>query len=268
MIARMGVIALLTDFGLADPYVGMMKGVILGIAPETAIVDVTHEVPPQDVRAGAFFLAQAARHFPSGTVYVAVVDPGVGGARRALAVAAGGQIFVGPDNGLLDPALSGRGAPRAVEIREPRYLLPVRSSTFHGRDVFAPAAAHLVRGLPLSSLGPRATRLVSLRWPVVRAVGRGERRGEILHVDRFGNLITNFAPADVPRGATLRAGTFTANRLHRTYLDAAPGALVALVSSYGLVEIAVRDGSAAARLGLGRGDEVRVTSPRAASRRR
>jgi S-adenosylmethionine hydrolase len=245
------IVSLLSDFGVEDPYVGVMKAVVLGICPTVSLVDLTHEVPPQDVMTGALHLMQAAPHFPRGAVHLAVVDPGVGSRRRAIAVETERAFFVGPDNGLA--SLAWGRVVCAVELPIPRGA----SATFHGRDVFAPAAGRLAAGAPLVSLGRPATGLAKLAWPRPRR--RGPRlRGEIVHVDRFGNLITNLTARDLGARFTLRAGEFNARRLQRTYADAAPGALLLLVGSSGLVEIAARDGSAAARLGLRRGDAVAV----------
>jgi S-adenosylmethionine hydrolase len=250
------IITLLTDFGLADPYVGMMKGVIAGICPEANVVDLTHAVPPQDVRTGAFFLERAFRFFPKGTVHLAVVDPGVGTSRRALAASAGGHLFVGPDNGVLSLAARRR---RAVSITQRSYFLSRVSNTFHGRDVFAPVAAHLARGVPLDRFGPSQSRVVELSWPKPRRTKRA-RVGEIISVDRFGNLISNFEPshwASLKRPC-LFAGALRCAKLSRSYQDVERGALAVVVGGYGLLEIAARDDSAANTLGLTIGDRVEL----------
>lgn len=251
----MAIISLLSDFGSVDPYVGVMKGVILSLHPDALIVDLTHQVPPQDVRAGAFLLAQAVDHFPADAIHLAVVDPGVGTARRAIAVETEAGRFVGPDNGIFARVLAARRRVRAVE-------LSVRgaSATFHGRDVFAPAAAKWSRGAALAELG-RPVRLARAASFGPRRRG-GVTRGTILHVNRFGNLITNLTRADVAGAFEISAGSFRATRLGRTYADAKSGALVALVGSAGLLEIAARDGSAAAELGLVAGDAVVVRARR------
>src|SRR6267143_317131 len=183
------IVTLTTDFGARDSYVAAMKGVILGIAREARLVDVSHEVAAHDITEAALALEAAAPFFPSGTVHLAVVDPGVGTARRGLAVAADGHIFVGPDNGLFTPFLDGDGW-RAFELAEADYRLPEVSRTFHGRDVFAPAAAHVATGVDPSRLGPRLVDPVRLAWPEVRAVA-GAVAGAVVHADRFGNLITS-----------------------------------------------------------------------------
>jgi S-adenosylmethionine hydrolase len=255
------VVTLLTDFGTRDAYVAAMKGVILGICPEARLVDVTHEVPPQNVRAAAFLLAQAAPYFPRGTIHLAVVDPGVGSARRAVAVLTERAVFVGPDNGLFSLCLRNAPAWRAVEIANPRLRAAQVSSTFHGRDLFAPAAAHLARGVPFSELGPPVQDLVeiALQAPEVRG---GVASGQVLHVDVFGNLVTDLAPEHLPTSAHLEVEGHHIGALVRTYADVSEGALCALVGSSGLVEISVRNGSAAERLGVGVGASVRA-KPRA-----
>jgi S-adenosylmethionine hydrolase len=251
------IITLLSDFGLADPYVGMMKGAVLSVNPAATLVDLTHEVPPQDVATGAFLLAHAAAYFPPGTIHLAVVDPGVGSRRRPIAVAADDQFFVGPDNGLVSLALRARRRRRAVVLRDVRYFRRERSRTFHGRDLFAPVAAHLSLGVALGALGPPAGRLVTLPWPRPRTRGR-RIHGAILLVDRYGNLITNIEHRQLGARALIVAGQHRWPRVVDAYADVAPGEPLALINSYGLLELAVRDGSAAERLSLGRGDPVIV----------
>jgi S-adenosylmethionine hydrolase len=250
------VITLLTDFGHVDPFVGMMKGVIAGICPEANVIDLTHDVPAQDIFAGAFFLERAFRYFPVGTVHVAVVDPGVGTRRAALAVSAQGHAFVGPDNGVL--SFVARRF-RAVRLTAPAFFRAEISNTFHGRDVFAPVAAHLASGVPLTRLGPATKRIDQLRWPKPRKI-RGGLSAEVISVDRFGNLITNIAPPDWQslRRPRLSAGSFACETLSDSYGAARPRALVAVFGGYGLLEIAARDASAAQLLGLDRGARVRV----------
>jgi S-adenosylmethionine hydrolase len=240
-------VTLLTDFGTADGYVAEMKGVLLAHAPEAQLVDAAHDLPPHDVEAARLALARYWRRYPEGTVHLAVVDPGVGSERRALAVASHGRLLVGPDNGVLSPALLLPGA-RAVALPVPAG----GSATFHGRDVFAPAAARLAGGVSLEALGEPCDDPVVRRTPEAHRQPDGAVRGEVIAVDRFGNLITNLIAR---RAATFElAGRRVA--LARTYADAAPGALVALTGSSGLVEIARRDGSAARELGLARGAPV------------
>jgi S-adenosylmethionine hydrolase len=256
------VITLTTDFGLADAYVGTMKGVILGICPEATLVDLSHQVPPQDVRAGAFAVAVAAPYFPDGTVHLVVVDPGVGSERRAVAVQTDRWIFVAPDNGVLSLALAGESLVRAVELADPRYRLPAASATFHGRDIFAPAAAHLARGASLADFGPPVTHLVSLSWPPPEPQRDGSLLVWVLHIDRFGNIVLNLRSEDVagwPRDQTAFeiAGRQVVG-LHQTFADVLPGKPVAYVGSSGYVELGVRNGSAAAEWGIEAGAYVRV----------
>lgn len=243
----MPIITLLTDFGTADAYVGEMKGVLLTRAPEATVVDISHEVPPQDVEAGRLAVARYWRRFPPGTVHLAVVDPGVGSPRAALAVASDGRFLVGPDNGLLSPALLLPGA-RAIALSE----APGASPTFHGRDVFAPAAAALTIGVSLESLGSLVSDPLVHRTPEAVRREDGAIVGQVITVDRFGNAITNLV--GVRGGAVEVAGRRVS--LVRVYADVERGAACALVGSSGLLEIAVRDGSAALELGLARGSEV------------
>jgi S-adenosylmethionine hydrolase len=255
-------ITLLSDFGTRDPYVASMKGVILGLNPGAVLVDLSHEVPPQDVKAGALMLAGAAPYFPAGTIHLAVVDPGVGSGRRALAARAGGQFWVGPDNGLFHLAF--RGAPKltVVSLANHAFFRPRVSATFHGRDIFAPVAAHLSLGVDLDILGPRITDLVSLTFPEP-AVTPAMIRGEIIWVDGFGNLVSNIPAGDLAAWAgeervELRAGSVQMEGWRRTYGDAAPGEFLALEGSHGFVEIACAMDNAAARLQAGVGLAVEI----------
>ena len=241
------VVTLLSDFGTTDGYVGEMKGVILSLVPDACIVDVTHDVPAHDVESGRLALARYWRRFPAGAVHLAVVDPGVGSARAALAVESDGRFLVGPDNGILSPALLLAGA-RAVTLHVPPQAAP----TFHGRDVFAPAAAALLAGTPIDGLGHPHLSPVVRRTPEAHRRADGAIDGEVITVDRFGNAITNCLGM---RGGTIEVGCH-ALPIVRTYADAPPGALLALCGSTGLVVVALRDGSAAARLGLTRGARV------------
>lgn len=241
------VIALLTDFGLQEHYVGVMKGVIAGIAPAAAVIDISHHVPPQSILAGQWLLRASVAYFPAGTIFLCVVDPGVGTSRRPMALSSQGLFFVGPDNGLFTPWLAGGDA---VEPRH--YRLAAVSSTFHGRDVFAPAAAHLAAGVPLPAFGPRIDDPVRLLPPEPARQADGTMVGEIVYVDHFGNLITNIeAP---PQGAVRFRQQVLAVR--STYGSAGEGELLALVGSEGQVEIAVRNGSAAQQLGARAGETV------------
>lgn len=257
------VITLLTDFGTADPYVGMMKGVIATICEGANVVDVTHDVPPQDIRTGAFFLERSFRYFPAGTVHVAVVDPGVGTARKPIAVRAGGHVFVGPDNGLLSLAAAAAGRPRAITLDRAAYFRPEVSRTFHGRDLFSPVAAHLANGVPLELLGRPLKKIVKLENVAPRRTRRGFA-ATIASVDRFGNLITNL---DLARWKTVRrprlqAGSFIATSLAPAYGAVRRGELALLLGGYGLLEIAARDASASKILGLGAGALVELEERR------
>jgi S-adenosylmethionine hydrolase len=266
-----GIVTLTTDFGLRDAYVAEMKGVMLGIARASGqslqLVDITHEVERHDITEGALALEAAAPFFPTGTVHLAVVDPGVGTARRGLAVAAAGHLLVGPDNGLFTPFLAVEGW-RAFEIVEADYRLPLVSRTFHGRDLFAPAAAHLALGLDPARLGPPLRDPARLAWPEVRAVA-GAVAGAVVHADRFGNLITSIHARSVePLDAAvlIRVGGREV-LLAGTYADLPAGRPGALVGSSGRLEIAVRDGSAAAVLRARRGTPVVVSRSTSDSRR-
>jgi S-adenosylmethionine hydrolase len=249
----MGLITLLTDFGTADSYVAELKGVLLSSAPNTALVDVTHAIAPGDVRAGAYLLGRAWHRFPRGTVHLAVVDPGVGTDRAALALTAHGHYFVGPDNGLFTFVL------RDSEVQI--VLLPTpdgASATFHGRDLFAPAAAALAGGATLAKLGDAFTAMPAR---LVYAEPHYEGKsvvGEVVYVDRFGSLVTNLTPGLVPPYAILEVEGLEVGALRTTFGDVPTGGLVAYLGSGGQVEIAVRDGSAARRLGMGVGGRVRA----------
>lgn len=241
------IITLLSDFGTADGYVAEMKGVLLTGAPDAQLIDLTHEIPPQDVELARLTIARCWRRFPVGTVHLAVVDPGVGTARACLAVESEGRFLVGPDNGILSPALLLAGA-RAVTIAVPSSA----STTFHGRDVFAPAAAALASGTQLDALGDPAESPIVLRTREAVRREDGAVLGEVIAIDRFGNAITNLLGA--------RAGVVAAGGrpvpIRTTYADVASGAPVAISGSTGLLEVAVRDGSAAALLGLTRGSTI------------
>lgn len=274
-----GLVALLTDFGSADVYAGVMKGVIAGIAPGAAVVDLSHEVPPQDVESGAFALLFSYRFFPAGTVFCCVVDPGVGTGRRALAVEIGrtaggrppgghgGVFVVCPDNGLLTPLLEhGDEVTRAVVLDDPTYHLPRPSATFHGRDIFAPVAAHLATGVELAALGSaaEADELTRLTWPRPKSDGDAWT-AEIVHVDGFGNLISNLpgtALVDRPGAWRVILGERKATAVHATFGEVEVGEPVAYVGSSGYLEVAVRQGSAAREWQAGRGSLLRVERAR------
>ncbi len=265
---RSGIVTLTTDFGLADPYVGILKGVIWSIYPQARIVDLTHQVLPQAILQGAFLLAEAYPYFPPGTVHLAVVDPGVGTERRAIALETPQAFFVAPDNGLLscvweNLSAEERAASRLVELTEPRYWRSPVSSTFHGRDIFAPVAAHLAAGLPLDSLGRPRESLLLLEGRRPLREGDGSIVGQIVHIDRFGNGCTNIG-ADLLMELSgqgrleILCKDLRLRGLGRTYAEGQPGRPLALIGSHGRLEIALREDSAAARLGLRIGDIVRV----------
>jgi S-adenosylmethionine hydrolase len=255
-------ITLLTDFGTRDAYVASLKGVILGLNPEAVLVDLSHEVPPQDVRTGAFILAEAAAYFPPGAIHLAVVDPGVGSRRRALAARCRGQFWVGPDNGLFHLIFSRAAALTIVSLENPAYFRPQVSAIFHGRDIFAPVAAHLSLGVDLDNFGPRITDPVSLGFPEP-GFAPGAIKGEIVYVDRFGNLVSNVPAADLTSWLEedrlhLRVGSFQFQGLARTYTDVAPGEFLALEGSHGFLEIACAMDNAARRLEAGVGLAVEI----------
>lgn len=250
-------ITLLTDFGTADGYVAAMKGVIAQIAPEAVVDDAAHDIPPGDVDAAAFALARYWRLYPPGTVHVVVVDPGVGTERRAIAARVDGRFFVAPDNGVLSRVLDETPAEAIVSIENSSLRRDVVSATFHGRDIFAPAAAHLARGTPLDAFGPQVHDPILLPIPRPERLGR-RIRGQVVAVDRFGNLITNVPGDWVEAGAHVTLAGRDVGPLRRTYADAPPGGVLALVGSTGVVEISVRGGSAAQELAAGRGTIVTI----------
>jgi hypothetical protein len=265
----MATIALLTDFGTTDSYVGVMKAVMARIAPSARFIDLTHEIQPQNVFQGAFTLLNSYRYFAPGTIFLAVVDPGVGGGRAPIAAQVGGYTFVGPDNGLLSLALAELGDAIIVELRNAAYQWQLVSYTFHGRDIFAPAAAHLAVGVPLADFGPRVERIVRQPAPALRVEGN-QIAGEVLYADHFGNLVTSIGQLHClgsdklelkPRfGAVNPVLSFDVNhasvtiqkrhipQLFKTYAESQPGDLVALVGSNGYLEIAVNQGSALEQL--------------------
>jgi S-adenosylmethionine hydrolase len=256
-----GLITLTTDFGLRDPFVGIMKGVLLSICPSARLVDLTHEIPAQDVLAAGRALEAAAPFFPAGTVHLAVVDPGVDTKRRPLAIRAGGFYLVGPDNGLFTFALEGRGW-TAVSLTAPEYRLAEVSRTFHGRDVFAPAAAYLASGVPLERLGPAVTDPERLPRAGCR-LEDGELVGEVLDADRFGNLLTSIPAARLAEitGAGGIALEVAGRRLRGplgAYAAGREGEPAVIIGSTGCLEIFVKGGSALNVLGVGRGAIVRV----------
>ena len=257
------VIALLTDFGTRDHYAGALKGVALEICADATLIDISHDLPAHDVMTGALELAACYRYFPSGTIFLVVVDPGVGSARRGIAAEAGGYRFVAPDNGVLTLVFDETPPRKVVELTERRYARPTVSRTFEGRDRFAPAAAWLAKGIELTALGRPAGAVHRLEVP--RAQTSSESiDGEVVRVDRFGNLITNidrptFEKFAVGGALTIRIGGTPVARVVSTYADAAAGELAALFGSSDHLEVALNGGRASDALGAGRGAPVRVS---------
>lgn len=249
----MSLVTLLTDFGLSDSYVAEVKGALLSAAPALTLVDVSHAISPGDVRAGAYLMGRVWHRFPAGTVHLAVVDPGVGTVRAALAIAAHGHYFVGPDNGLFTGILRDSEV-QVVALPTPDGAAP----TFHGRDVFAPAAAALAAGAPLAQVGePFAGIPERLVYTEPHHEGKSVV-GQVVYVDRFGTLVTNLTPELVPPYAVIEVEGLEVGPLRRTFGDVPTGGLVAYLGSAREVEIAVRDGSAARRLGMGVGGRIRA----------
>ncbi len=250
-----GFLTLTTDFGTQDHYIGVMKGVVASIAPHVKVVDICHEIPRFDIREGAFAVSQACGYFPVGTVHVVVVDPGVGSGRRPLAAAVGGHCFIAPDNGVLSQVLDQEDASetRCIDVR---HGLDRLSQTFHGRDLFAPSGARLANGLPFAEVGPPVPDPV--RQTPVRVVNG---KGRVLHIDVFGNIVTNFRPRDVPVGTALvMAGASVAARAD-SYAAMHPKRLFLIVGSSGYLEISLNQGSAARELDVQTGDKVMAVPP-------
>lgn len=261
-IMNSGIITLTTDFGTKDPYVGMMKGVIMKLNPEARIIDLMHHLPPQDITAAGFLLSRSYGYFPDGTIHVAVVDPGVGGTRRAVAFKTDRAIFIGPDNGLFSFILQKERVTQTAVLMKPDYHLPQPSSTFHGRDIFAPVAAHLSLGVPMGMLGPACSDFIELDTaePEVKT---GKISGLIIWIDRFGNGVTNItakhlATANLEKSLSIQVGRVELGRINSSYDETAKGEALAIMGSFDRLEISVNRGDAARTLGLGRGDPVSV----------
>ncbi|MEM2443571.1 MAG: SAM-dependent chlorinase/fluorinase [Candidatus Bathyarchaeia archaeon] len=264
-MCRRPIITLLTDFGLVDSYVAEIKAVILSICPDVQIVDISHEVRKFDIRMGAFLLMRASKFFPKGTIHVAVVDPGVGTGRRPIIVECERSIYVGPDNGILMPSAQREGIKHIYTIENPRYMLGEISRTFHGRDIFGPAAAHLARGIPPSDFGPEIFDPVIPDFAKPKILG-DSIEGEIIHVDGFGNLITNITPEEL-RAIGVREGEKLTVRLGgrdfdlklcAAYGDVEPNMPLTLVGSCGLLEISVNQGDASKLFGVRSGERIVV----------
>ena len=249
LVLKNRIVTLLTDFGTHDTFVGSMKGVILGICPEVQLVDLTHEVPPQAITTGAFLLKSAIEYFPKGTIHLAVVDPGVGSFRKAIAVQSHGHTFVGPDNGLFSAALKDWGIDRVVELTEKKFHLKNPSSTFHGRDIFAPVAGFLAKGTPFAKLGEKTNHWVWREIPKPFKASAGWT-GEVMWIDRFGNLITNFQKQHLSKPFRLKIGKTVVLNLANHYAEAKRGTVIGILGSSGNLEISVNGGNAAQKLGV------------------
>lgn len=247
------IITLTTDFGLSDPFVGIMKGVILGIAPAVQIVDITHDIHSYDILEAAFLIDSTYRYFPDGTVHLVVVDPGVGSARRPIVAAAKGHTFVAPDNGVLSAVLQ----TEVYHITNKSLFLNQVSQTFHGRDILAPVAAHLARGTPIESAGPRILDFIKKPLPKPRPQG-DKLVGIVLRIDKFGNIITNLRRKHLAPEFTIRVVGLAITRLHSNFSEAEPGEFFAIEGSTGFIEIALNQGSAADRLSIERGAEIEL----------
>jgi len=266
------IITLTTDFGLCDAYVASMKGVILGINPSAQIIDVCHTVQPQNIIQGGFVLSTAYRYFPEKSIHVIVIDPGVGSRRRAVILRTAFADFIAPDNGVLSyiiQEITGKpvtgnsvklgGGVTAISLTKTRYWLSRVSATFHGRDIFAPVAAHLSLGKQPESFGPRITSLTTVPLLSPRQTPRG-LTGHVVHIDNFGNLITNIGAEDLPsgkEGIIIAVGSQKISGLTRTYAEGS--GLLALIGSHGFLEISLKNGNASDFIGVGTGDQVRIT---------
>ncbi len=259
----MPIVTLITDFGTSDGYVGEVKGAILSAAPDATLVDVAHDVPPGDIEAAAWILSRVWSRYPEGTVHLVVVDPGVGGARRAMLLESGGRWFVGPDNGVVSRALGEGGPDSAWELDPDRCASDTLSSTFHGRDLFAPAAARVVAGEPPTALGDPIEFESINRMDVIPPTRSRDRvRGHVAHVDRFGNLVTDIPASWVSPSALTELGGVEISGVRLSYTSVDPGHLVAVIGSAGTLEISVREGSAAEQLSVARGEPVLVRPER------
>ena len=261
----MPIITLLTDFGSQDYFVGAMKGVILSVNSDVSIVDITHEIPPQDIRAAAFNLLAVYKNFPAGTIHVAVVDPGVGSARRGIIINCAGQFFVGPDNGLFSWICEREGNFRAVHLTNEKFFRHPVSDTFHGRDIFAPVAAALSNGVTLKEFGPVIDDLIQLESLEPGRVDGGAIEATIIHIDRFGNCITNLTCAHLVAGAKLVVNGREVSSFREFFADSGVDQfeLFCLFGSAGFLEIAAQNSSAAKILDAQRGHPVLLLSGRA-----
>lgn len=257
-----GIITLTTDFGESDPYVAMMKGVILSINRGARIVDITHQLPAGSIQEGGLIIKESYRYFPSGTVHVGVVDPGVGGKRRPITVLVDNHFFVGPDNGLFSPLIEMQGHADVIHLKEKRYWMNKISSTFHGRDIFAPVAAHLSLGVDPFLMGEKIDNPTTLAYPLP-SKNKSDLVGEIIRVDHFGNLITNItrehlSPFLKSKGLIIKIGSLTLKKISTTYNDVSEGQPLALIGSSNLLEIAINMGRATDYLGTECGKGAKV----------
>ena len=264
-LAPSHMITLMTDFGTSDHYVGVMKGVILNINRQVEIVDITHAVPPQDIHGAAFLIDSAYRYFPTGTIHVVVVDPGVGSERRAIVCQTETAYFVCPDNGILTHIHHNEKHAHAVAVENSAYFLPQVSNTFHGRDIFAPVAAHLSRGVPISKLGNPVTQPVQLALPKPQ-VTEEMVIGHIIWIDSFGNLVTDISreileSLEGQNGVVIHVGSAKIDHFNRSYAESEIGEVLAIIGSFNRLEISINQGNAAQVLGLKRGDTITICMP-------
>jgi S-adenosylmethionine hydrolase len=258
------IIALTTDFGYKDPFVGIMKGIIAGVNPEARVIDLSHGVAPQDIMGAALILRHSVNHFPRGTIHVAVVDPGVGSARRPILIEAIGNYFVGPDNGVLSLALADEKPVRIIHLSNAAYHRQPVSSTFHGRDIFAPVAAHLSLGTAVTAFGEAVPDFSRIAWPSIAKSPSG-LQGEIVYIDGFGNLCTNVTEDDLkglPRDKlAISVGNVAIQGLAANYAADGKSRFIALINSWGLLEVAVFQGNAQHHCGARVGDKIHIRAP-------
>ena len=261
-LAPSHIITLMTDFGTSDHYVGVMKGVILNINPQVQIVDITHNIPPQDIHGAAFLIDSAYRYFPTGTIHVIVVDPGVGSERQAIVCQTETAYFVCPDNGILTHILHDEERIHTVAVENSAYFLPQVSNTFHGRDIFAPVAAHLSCGIPIGVLGSPIAHPVQLPIPKPQVTDKAII-GQVIWIDSFGNLVTNISHEVLEslagrNSVVICAGNAEINHINRSYAESAVGEILAIIGSFNRLEISINQGNAAQILGLNRGDTITI----------
>lgn len=249
-------ITLITDFGLSDHYVGVMKGVIYSINPEAKIIDISHEVPRFNIRAAAYLLKASWSYFPLNTIHLSIVDPGVGSDRKGVLLERGGHYFIAPDNGVLSLLLDDPSLYKAYQILNPDYMLPWLSTTFHGRDIFAPCAGHLSKGVPIEDFGPGIEGLVRLE--LGPRIKEGEIIGEIIYIDHFGNLVSNITRDLVPplRSIVIEINGCRINEISRFYSECKAGEVLALFGSSNHLEVSVNSASARELLGVREGEEI------------